>query len=70
MAKKSIIAVALVATVISPLSAFAQGSADAGSTSTGIGAPAGPRDLEHEAATRGSDEHCYRRKHPSQPCTS
>jgi hypothetical protein len=42
MAKKSIIAVALVATVVSPLSAFAQGSAGTGSTSTGIGAPAGP----------------------------
>jgi hypothetical protein len=42
MAKKSIIAVASVAALILPLSAFAQGSAGTGSTSTGIGAPAGP----------------------------
>src|SRR5450432_3201052 len=42
MAKKSIIAVVSVAALILPLSAFAQGSAGTGSTSTGIGAPAGP----------------------------
>jgi hypothetical protein len=42
MAKTLIIAVVLVAALCSPLSAFAQGSAGAGSTSTGIGAPAGP----------------------------
>jgi hypothetical protein len=42
MAKRSIMAVAMVAALISPLSAFAQGSAGTGSTSTGIGAPAGP----------------------------
>lgn len=42
MAKKSIIAVASVAALILPFGAFAQGSAGTGSTSTGIGAPAGP----------------------------
>jgi len=42
MSKISIMAVVLVAGLISPLSAFAQGSAGTGSTSTGIGAPAGP----------------------------
>jgi hypothetical protein len=42
MTKKSIIAVASVAALIAPLGAFAQGSAGTGSTSTGIGAPAGP----------------------------
>jgi hypothetical protein len=42
MAKRSIMAMALVAALISPLSASAQGSAGTGSTSTGIGAPAGP----------------------------
>jgi hypothetical protein len=43
VSKKSIIAVALGAALIAPLSAFAQGgSAGTGSTSTGIGAPAGP----------------------------
>jgi hypothetical protein len=42
MAKKSIIAVVSVAAVIFPPSAFAQGSAGTGSTSTGIGASAGP----------------------------
>jgi hypothetical protein len=41
MPKRSIM-VALVAALISPLNAFAQGSAGTGSTSTGIGAPAGP----------------------------
>jgi hypothetical protein len=70
MAKKSIIAVALVATVVSPLSAFAQGSAGTGSTSTGIGAPAGPAGpgirsngwtQQPGAATNTA------RKHPSQP---
>jgi hypothetical protein len=42
MSKISIMAVVLVAGLISPLGAFAQGSAGTGSTSTGIGAPAGP----------------------------
>jgi hypothetical protein len=42
MSKIPIIAVTLVAALLSPLSAFAQGSAGTGSTSTGIGAPAGP----------------------------
>jgi hypothetical protein len=42
MAKRSIVAMALVQALISPLSASAQGSAGTGSTSTGIGAPAGP----------------------------
>jgi hypothetical protein len=42
MSKLPIIAVALVAGILSPLSVFAQGSAGTGSTSTGIGAPAGP----------------------------
>src|ERR1700730_17213947 len=42
MAKRSIMAVAMVAALISPLSAFAQGSAGTGSTPTGIGAPPGP----------------------------
>jgi hypothetical protein len=41
MSKISINAVVLVAGLISPLSVFAQGSAGTGSTSTGIGAPAG-----------------------------
>jgi hypothetical protein len=49
MAKKSMITVASVATLILPLSAFAQGSAGTGSTSTGIGERPGPRDLEYEA---------------------
>jgi hypothetical protein len=42
MAKRSIMAMALVQALISSLSASAQGSAGTGSTSTGIGAPAGP----------------------------
>jgi len=42
MSKTSIVAAVLVAGLISPLSAFAQGSAGTGGTSTGIGAPAGP----------------------------
>ncbi len=42
MPKIPIIAAALVAGLLSPSSAFAQGSAGTGSTSTGIGAPAGP----------------------------
>jgi hypothetical protein len=42
MSKIPIIAVTLVAALLLPLSAFAQGSAGTGSTSTGIGAPAGP----------------------------
>jgi hypothetical protein len=42
MSKISIMAVLLVAALIAPLGAFAQGSAGTGSTSTGIGAPAGP----------------------------
>jgi hypothetical protein len=42
MSKPIIAVVALVAGLLSPLSAFAQGSAGTGSTSTGIGAPVGP----------------------------
>jgi hypothetical protein len=42
MSKIPIIAATLVAALLLPLSAFAQGSAGTGSTSTGIGAPAGP----------------------------
>jgi hypothetical protein len=42
MSKIPIIAMALVVGVLSPPSAFAQGSAGTGSTSTGIGAPVGP----------------------------
>jgi len=42
MSRKSIIAVVLGAALVSPISAFAQGSAGTGRTSTGIGAPAGP----------------------------
>jgi hypothetical protein len=42
MSKIPIIVVALVVDLLSPLSAFAQGSAGTGSTSTGIGAPVGP----------------------------
>jgi hypothetical protein len=42
MAKRSIMVLALVAALISPLSASAQGSMGTGSTSTGIGAPVGP----------------------------
>jgi hypothetical protein len=42
MSKISIVATVLVAGLISPLGAFAQGSAGTGGTSTGIGAPVGP----------------------------
>ena len=42
MSKISIVATVLVAGLISPLGAYAQGSAGTGSTSTGIGAPVGP----------------------------
>ena len=42
MSKIPIIAATLVAALLLPLSAFAQGSAGTGITSTGIGAPAGP----------------------------
>ena len=42
MSKIPIIAVTLVAALLLPLSAFAQGSAGTGSTSTGVGAPVGP----------------------------
>jgi hypothetical protein len=42
MSKIPIIAVTLIAALLLPLSAFAQGSAGTGSTSTGIGAPAKP----------------------------
>jgi hypothetical protein len=42
MSKIPIIAATLVAALLSPLGAFAQGSAGTGSTSTGIGAPVGP----------------------------
>jgi hypothetical protein len=42
MSKIPIIVVALVVDLLSPLSAFAQGSAGTGSTSTGIGARVGP----------------------------
>jgi hypothetical protein len=42
MSKISIIAVAVAAGILSPLGAFAQGSAGTGGTSTGVGAPVGP----------------------------
>jgi hypothetical protein len=42
MSRIPIIAVALVAGLLSPLSAFAQGSAGTGNTSTGLGPPVGP----------------------------
>ena len=42
MSKIPIIAVTLVAALLLPLSAFAQGSAGTGRTSTGIGASVGP----------------------------
>jgi hypothetical protein len=41
MVRKTMLALGLTATVITPLSAFAQGSAGTGSTSTGIGTPTG-----------------------------
>jgi hypothetical protein len=42
MSRIPIIAVALVAGLLSPLSAFAQGSAGTGNASTGLGPPVGP----------------------------
>jgi hypothetical protein len=68
MAKKSIITIASVAALILPLSAFAQGSAGTGSTSTGIGAPAGPRDLEY-GATAGPSNPGQRRTQPQPEAT-
>jgi hypothetical protein len=68
MSKISIMAVLLVAGLTSPLNAFAQGSAGTGSTSTGIGALAGLRDLEY-GATAGPSNPGQRRTQPQPEAT-
>jgi hypothetical protein len=72
MSKISIMAVLLVAGLISPLGAFTQGSAGTGSTSTGIGSTGRARgtwntEQRLDPATRGSDEHSHNREQQSQP---
>jgi hypothetical protein len=73
MSKISIVATVLVAGLISPLGAFAQGSAGTGNVNRhrGAGRPRRTRNTKPrlDPATGSSDEHCDNRKRQSQPVT-